>query len=297
MTTAAPILTLNEKSRQGVLKLISASHADPMDFSATLPWESGVDTALLPKPADQSWIHGTRYWDMLTADQQHELLWKENARDVSMFITLEQTIPPLYMGYINKHGSSLTPEVYEYLMLFSKEEIVHTLVFKRYMQMAGLPQFQPAAGLYELLTVQLPDMDPVAGVIVTLLIEWVAELAAMHTSQLEEVEPMTRAMFYRHHVDEARHIAFGRWIGESFFENAPPEAATKMRMLMKGVMARLLPQFTYNPEIARYTSFAFPIAMDDAAAIEEVRNSEANKALNEKRLAPIFSWLKKLEVM
>ena len=78
------------------------------------------------------------------------------------------------MAALNTAGK-LAPEVYEYLMIFQKE-IVHTLMFQRYMKMANLPLFAPADGLFELLTQQLPKMHPVAGIICTLLIEWVAEL-------------------------------------------------------------------------------------------------------------------------
>ena len=64
--------------------------------------------------------------------------------------------------------------------------------------------------------------------------------------------------------------------------------------MMRGLMARLVPQFTYNPEIARHTSFAFPIACDDADAIAAVRESERSRALNEKRFAPLYAWLRKV---
>jgi len=116
-------------------------------------------------------------------------------------------------------------------------------------------------------------------------------------SQDDVVDTLTRRMFYEHHMEEARHIAFGRWVGESFFEHAPATSAAQMRQMMRGLMARLVPQFTYNPEIARHTSFAFPIACDDQAAIDAVRNSEASRLLNEIRFAPLFAWLRKVEAL
>jgi hypothetical protein len=246
---------------------------------------------------EHCWIYGTPQFDALTDAQRHEVLWLENARDVSMFILLEQTLPPLYMGYLNAHPGALAPDVHEYLMIFSKEEIVHTLMFRRYMKMAQLPLYGPPDGLHEMLTVQLPKMHPVAGIIATLLLEWVAELSAMYVSQDDVVDPLTRRMFHEHHLEEARHIAFGRWVGESFFEHAPATSAAQMRQMMRGLMDRLVPQFTYNPEIARHTSFAFPIACDDQAAIDAVRNSEASRLLNEKRFAPLFAWLRKVEAL
>ncbi|WMW81546.1 diiron oxygenase [Undibacterium cyanobacteriorum] len=297
MTSLPPLIWLNQRADEGIQSLISKSHAAPMDLNDVVRWEMGVDRNQVPKMIEHSWLFGTPYFDALDAAQKHEVLWLENARDVSMFITLEQTLPPLYVGYLNTYAGKMSPAVYEYLMIFSKEEIVHTLMFQRYMKMANLPLFAPADGLYELLTQQLPKMHPVAGIICTLLIEWVAELSAMYVSQASSVDPLTREMFRAHHVDEARHIAFARWVGESFFEKASEEDAAKMRALMRGLMARLIPQFTYNPEIAAHTSFIFPIASDDEEAIEQVRNSPANLAKNEACFAPIYNWLHKLEVM
>lgn len=297
MTGQPPIIPLGPRGRLGVESLIAKSHAAPMDLNSVIPWELGVDRQGVPKRIEHCWIHGTPQFDTLTDAQRHEVLWLENARDVSMFILLEQTLPPLYMGYLNAHPGALAPDVHEYLMIFSKEEIVHTLMFRRYMKMAQLPLYGPPEGLHEMLTGQLPKMHPVAGIIATLLLEWVAELSAMHVSQDDVVDTLTRRMFYEHHLEEARHIAFGRWVGESFFEHAPADAAAQMRQMMRGLMARLVPQFTYNPEIARHASFAFPIACDDQAAIDAVRNSEASRLLNEKRFAPLFAWLRKVEAL
>ncbi|KQZ34438.1 hypothetical protein GPY61_10905 [Massilia sp. NEAU-DD11] len=296
MTGQPPIIPLSPRGRLGVETLIEKSHAAPMDLNQVVPWRTGVDRQGVPKKMEHCWIYGTPWFDALTDAQRHEVLWLENARDVSMFILLEQTLPPLYMGYLNAHADALAPDVREYLMIFSKEEIMHTLMFRRYMKVARLPLFGAPDGLHEMLTVQLPKMHPVAGIIATLLLEWVAELSAMFVSQDDVVEPLTREMFYQHHLEEARHIAFGRWVGESFFEHAPDEQATQMRQMMRGLMARLVPQFTYNPEIARHTSFAFPIACGDQSAIDAVRYSERSLALNDRRFAPLYAWLRKVGV-
>lgn len=291
-------VALNEASHEGVARLIRNSHERPMNLETVLPWSNGVDRAKgMPKPADQGWLYGTPYLDGMTESQRHELLWLETARDISMFITLEQTLPPLYVGYVNREGVQLPSDVYEYLMIFSKEEIVHTLMFKRFMQLAGLPQFSPPDGLYELLTRQLPALPPVHGIACTLIIEWIAELAAMHASQQDGVDPMVRKLFYEHHVDEARHIAFGRWVVESYLEQATAAEAQPFRGMIQGLMARLVPQFTYNPEIAAYLDDGYPIARDDAEKIAAVRGSAHNTALNEVRFAPLNNWLRKLGVM
>jgi len=291
------VLFLNDSAQRGVVNLIAKSHEQQMNLVYALPWSQGVDKKLAPKRPEQCWIAGTLYLEQLTEDQRHELLWQETARDISMFINLEQTLTPLYMGYVNKHADDLSSDVRDYLMLFSKEEIVHTLMFQRYMKMAGLPLYRSPENLRQLLTIQLPAMAPEIGVCCTLILEWVAELGAMHASQYDDIEPLTRKMFHEHHVEESRHIAFGRWVTESYLEQASEPQTQQLRGVLRGLMSQLIPQFTYNPEIGDHLSFEFPVGCKDEARIAEVRGSAANTALNEKRFAPLYAWLKKLEAL
>jgi len=290
------VMSISADRTESLSKLIKMSHDTPMDFANALPWEIEIDRGSTPKVAEHGWLYGTPYYSALDESQRQELLWLEVARDVSLFIHLEQILPLLYMNYVYRHPQELTPAMSEYLMIFSKEEIVHTMVFKRYMEKAKLPIFwdhtmppEALAGLYKL--------PPAGGVIYTLIVEWVAELGAMHSTQDDGIEPLTREMFRRHHIDESRHIAFGRWVAEDFFSNGPTPLVQNVREMVKGMMAKLIPLYTFDPLISNYTSFRFPVAPDDTDAIAQVRNSAANQALNERRFAPLFTWLKKWELM
>lgn len=293
-TLTNSVLAISEARESKVRKLSEVSHHKTMDHATVLPWDQDIDRSLYPKDPDHLWINGTRFCEGLSDAQKLELAWLETGRDISMFIWLEQTIPPLYMGYVTQFHDRISQDLQEYLMIFSKEEIVHTLTFKRFMAKAGLKLWNPPVGLYELLTQTLPKMEPAVGVLFTLLIEWVAEMGAMHTSQGPGIEPMTRTMFREHHHDEARHIAFGRWISESFFETASPESIAQVKAMSRRIIPALIDMFTYNPEIARHTSFEFPIAMDDKAKIEEVWRSEHNARLNDQRFVEIYAWVDKL---
>ena len=292
----APPVILSGRRAEVVAGLIKASYDKYMDVNTVVAWDKGLDRSMSPKDPAQSWIYGTRWWDQLTEEQRVEVLWQETARDASMFIALETTLPPLYVGYINRFGDALPRDIYEYLMIFSKEEIVHTLSFQRYLKMAGLPVYRPAEGIFELMVQKCPTMHPAVGMLSTVILELVAELAAMYATSGDDIEPRTVEMFHQHHIEESRHIAFGRMIGEAYFESATVDEAKEMRTFVAGLVARLIPQFTFNPEIAEHTSFVYPIDPNDKAAIEEVRNSPANRALNEKRFAPLYSWLDKLAV-
>ena len=285
------LLPLMPSRVEKVRRLSEASHFQTMDHATVLPWNEPIDKTVAPKHLDHLWIAGTHWAEALSDQDRLELAWLETARDISMFIWLEQAIPPLYMGYITRDHARIPPELQEYLMIFSKEEIVHTLTFKRFMAKASLPMFQPPQGLYALLTETLPTLAPPVGVLFTLLIEWVAEIGAMHTSQGPDIEPMTRTLFRAHHQDEARHIAFGRWIAESYFETANAEEAAKVRAMSRQIFPRLIDMYTYNPEIALHTSFEFLVRPDDPEAIASVWRSEHNARLNAERFSALYAWM------
>jgi hypothetical protein len=269
--------------------LIRASHRNYIDLETFLPWTETVVKRRPPKKLDQLWIYGTPYWDQLSDEQRLEVAWLETARDVSMFIHLEHFLPLLYGGYVNEHKDALDPRVYEYLMLFAREELTHIMAFRRYMKLAQLPVFGPPVS-WSPFTKSLTGMRPEFGILSTLMIEWMAELAAMHGTQSDEIEPLTRKLFRTHHGEEVRHIAFAKAIGAGFIEQASAAERSEMRQFLRGLLDRLLPVFTYNPEIASHTSFTFPVSAHDIDAIAAVRNSEYNRALNELRFAELTNW-------
>jgi len=293
MNAQPRILDVDPRRQRSLRKLIEVSHEAPMDLLTSLPWSVGVDRSKTPKKVRHGWLTGTRFDEQLTPEQRHELLWLENARDVSMFISLEQVLPVLYVGYLNRHDRDLSAEVRDYLMVFSKEELVHIMTFRRYLEVAGLPLFGPEAATQFALE-KLPGMPPIAGILFTIIVEWVAELGAMYSTQSAEVDPLTRALYRRHHVDEARHIAFARWVLESHFATAPEDELEQLRMMASSQLERLIPAYTFNPGIARFTSFPFPVDTKDEQQVREVTCSDANVALNARRLKPMNDWLAKV---
>jgi P-aminobenzoate N-oxygenase AurF len=226
--------------------------------------------------------------------QRREMLWKETARDVSMFIWLEQTLPPLYVGFVNTYPKGVSPEIYEYLMIFSKEEIVHTLMFRRFMKLAGLPLYSMPDSPYTSLLRKLPVLHPAIGVLWTVTLEWAAELVAMHGSQGAGVEPLTKKMFHEHHVEEVRHITFGRRVVENFFNTASRAEQTAVREQFKPVLDNLIDLLTFNPEIASHLSFAFPADVNDPDVVRAIRSSPNNRILNDQRFKPQRDWFAEL---
>ncbi|MEC5162726.1 diiron oxygenase [Janthinobacterium sp. CG3] len=292
-------MVLNEKSHKTVKTLINASHRKLLQLDTVVPWADGVDLNKPPKIEEAGWLYGTPYWDALTPAQRSEVLWLETARDVSYFIWLEQSLPELYVGYVNKYHGGLSDDVREYLMIFSREEIVHTLMFRRYLETAKLPLWSHPENIpnFSKFEDQLAGKHPVYGIIWNLLIEWFAELNSIYQTQHDIIDPLTRTMFREHHTEELRHIAFARHVAENYFANAPAGEIDEVSDFFKKGYVFLLDEYTYMPEIARFTSFEFPIAIGDTEKIKEIRNSPNNLRLNEARFRDVREWCQKYKII
>jgi hypothetical protein len=295
-TTSSPILA-SEDNLRVYSNLVAASHRSYLEVESALPWANGIDKSIAPKRAEHSWIHGTRYWDMLTEAQRLELLWLETGRDVTAFIKLERFLPVLYVGYINKFRDALPKPIYDYLMIFSKEEIVHTLIFKRYMKLGQLPLIQDPDSPYKNFIAVVNDISPVFGIFFTLIVEWAAELNAVFLTQFEGAEPMTQKLFREHHMEEVRHIAFGKRIVEDYVAQATEEQMDKLRQQFVPIVKGVYDEITYNRMIGNFTSFAFPVGCDDTDAIAEIRNSAHNREINKQRFHEMDTWLEKIGVV
>lgn len=292
-------IVLDERSRKTVKTLINASHRNLLFLDKVVDWEQGIDFSKPPKVAESSWIYGTPYWDALTPEQQNEVLWLETGRDVSYFIWLEQTLPELYVGYVNKYHGVLTDDVREYLMVFSREEIVHTLMFRRYLDAANLRLWSHPENIpnYSLFERQLAGKHPVYGICWNLLIEWFAELNSIFQTQTDGIDPLTRTMFREHHTEELRHIAFAKTVCENYFETAPAGEIEEMQDFFQKGYGFLLDEYTYMPEIALHASFDFPIQPGDTELIREIRNSPNNRRLNEARFRDVREWCRKYNII
>jgi hypothetical protein len=280
------MLTMNAQRMKTVDVLVNKSHQDYIDLVRDLPWDAHQPELPLRRDAS-SWIYGTKHWEVLTPAQRQELQRQEMARDVSMFIQLEETIPVLYQGYVNRYGRELPPAVRNYLSLFSKEEIVHTLMFQRYLERTGLEIYAPPEGYKELFLDKLPAMHPIYGITATLAVEILAEDGAMFATQDDSIDPLTKTLFYRHHREELRHIAFGKLMIGTYLETATVDEAAQLRGFIANVLAKTSRNYLFNPDIM--SRLSFPL-LPDGTDHDEIRMSDHNRATNPARFPMLFSW-------
>ena len=286
-----PILNLNDH-RMGQLEgLITKSHEDHMDLNSVIDWQLGVNKALPPKRLDCSNIYGTRYWDALRDEQRLEVLWHENAQAASQFIWVEEALNPLFIRLLHQNHGQFPEAIREYLMIFCKEEIVHTQMFRRYLKVADLPLY--GAPDIQYFFEELAKMHPAVGVLCVYLSEAVAEEAVMR--QLGPgIDPLSQQLFQAHHHEEARHLAFGRSICEAFFEAASPETKAKIGGLVRGMMSSMVPEYTYGPEISKHLSFDIGIDPNDEEEIRRVRTSPNNLRQSHEAWGHVLSWIKRM---
>lgn len=277
---------------KSVKQLIAKSLRSPLDYHDSVPWDLGCDKTKPAKRFDQVWLYNSHVWSTLTEEQKIELTWLEVARDVSMFINLETLIPQLFMTYVNTHGARMSPEIHEYMMVFSREELLHIMMFNRYLNLAGLEKHAKNHYFYKLVD-SLLTTTPEVGIVFTLLIEWLAENKVMQSTQSDEVDPVTRAMSRAHHIDEIRHLHFGKTIGETWFARTPPEATAEIRAKLREMVMNIVHAV---PAIQPYTSFALPCDLADPALIAEVRSADNYKRVVEGRYAEIFAWCRLIGV-
>lgn len=288
-----PVLSLSAGRTRQLSALIDKSHAVHMEVNTVADWSLGANRRIRPKREDHSWIYGTPYWDALNEEQRLEMLWLENAHLASGFIWLEEGLPPLFIRILHEHWERMPPEIYDYMMVFSKEEIVHTQMFRRYLKEAGLPLFRApeALGIMHGGDDTLVKMHPVAGVLCTYLIELAAEQTAMCQEEAG-IDPLSHQIFYEHHKEEARHLAFGKWICESALEKFTPEAKANLGYMIRALMSTMIPRFTYNEEIAQYLSF--DVGICDSEELYQVHTSPNNRRLSLERHGAMLDWIKKL---
>ncbi|MDR2154576.1 MAG: diiron oxygenase [Burkholderiaceae bacterium] len=275
--------------------LVNSSNRSSMEVDSVLPWSKGIEKSMAPKRAEHCWIYGTKYWDMLTPEQRHELMWLETGRDITAFIKLERFLPVLYVGFINRYRNALFKEIYDYMLIFSKEEIVHTMMFRRFMKLGNLPFIQDAESPSKSFLEDISSIPPIYGVMFTLVVEWAAELNALMCTQYEGCEPLTKKMFYEHHLEEVRHIAFGKRLVESYIGQASSDDRIKFSATFRPIVEGVYNEITYNRLIGQFTSFNFPIGPDDREAIAEVRNSEHNQKINKIKFKEMNKWLAEVE--
>ncbi len=289
-------LPVAERTLSHVHTLLRKSNERPLGLEGSVPWDLGIDRNCAAKDLSQLWLYGTPFHQLLNEEQRIELSWLEIARDVSSLIKLKEYTSSLYTGYLNKYKRSLPSAVQDYLLVHAKEEIAHALVLKRFMKLAQLPTFNsfPAFGHISAL---FPEMHPCFGIMGNLLLGWIIDAGAMYSTQSPGVDALTREVIKLHHVDKVRHLDFSRRLVDDYFTDSTRQQRQRVRQIFKRVIPDMLDSYRFDPEIARHTSFEFPVSMDKQEFVRAIRHSAHNEWLDKVRFADLRKWLLTLDLI
>jgi P-aminobenzoate N-oxygenase AurF len=260
--------------------LLRKSYDRPLEVRTAIPWDLGIDRNSLAKALARLWLYGTPFHELLNPQQRLEVSWLEIARDVSWLIKLKECMSSLYTSYPNRYRRSIPSEVQDYLLVQSKEDIVHVLMLKRYMSMAGLPTFKHFPAL-ERISALLPEMHPCIAIVSNLVLTWIIDAGTMDATQNTGIDIVTREIFKLHHADKVRHLDFSRRLIEDYFSDSSRDDRQRVRQILSWVIPDMLSSYRFSPEIAAHTSFEFPV--NTHSTITAVRQSAQNELLDRER--------------
>lgn len=211
MTSSAP---QTETSTSLATRLTHASRRKLWDVYSAFDWPERLDETKWCMPPELISIYGTEMWDGL--DEQRKL--KLSLYEINNFFSLVlQGERPLVQGLVHRlYLKDTALEVSEYLHHFVDEENKHMVMFgefcKRYV-----------GKVYPEKKISLPRKwakgeEDVAFFCKVMVVEELGDYYNVAIEKDERCDAMVRELNRVHHIDEARHLAFGRRYTAELFE-------------------------------------------------------------------------------
>lgn len=284
----------NEQKQQRLFsltrRLIEASEKGGMTTLAHHPWDIPVGDMPMLRKRERISIYGTPYWDLATEKEKQLLAREELVTWWSGFIGLEQLVIEYYMRVINKGTFAKLPHIEDYMKHFIKEELVHTMVFKKAVAYFGsevypMPEFMRSfyddnAGSGEY---------PLMSVYMTLLLEWMADLYQQLDVDADYVHPLAKAVVKEHWKEEMRHIKWGQNMVLGL-AHTDPEFQTAVREFTPIYMRQLVDQGVTNIDCFNRVGMSHPAFQDHEALLDAVLYSEHRKQLNVELCLPMMRY-------
>jgi hypothetical protein len=232
----------------GVLarRLSEASVKKQWDVYSAFDWPAALEPGQWAMSPELMSLHGTPSWEALSQEQLHRLALYEVGNFFSLVLQGER---PLVQGLVHRlYTKQSSPEVDTYLHHFVDEENKHMVMFgtfcRRYL---GKVYPEKKVGLAAKLT---RGEEEVAFFCKVLVVEEIGDYYNVAMMKDERLPPIVRALNRIHHVDESRHLAFGRqYLRELCGRWSPewtPEVRARMQRWLEDYLAASWADY-YNP--------------------------------------------------
>jgi hypothetical protein len=239
-----------ETASQIAVRLSRASCRKFYDVYNAFDWPERLEPGMWCMPPELVSLHGTPVWDSLDEATQKRVSLFEMANLFSLVLHGERL---LVAGLAHRlHSPKHPAEITDYLHHFLDEENKHMVMFGTFCQ-------RYAGRVYPDKKLPLPkEMDAgqeeVAFYCMAMVVEELGDHYNVLVGQDERVDPLVRRINKVHHIDEARHLAFGRLhLAELFERHSPgwtPEQLDGFRTWLAHFLRAAWADY-YNPGVYR----------------------------------------------
>jgi hypothetical protein len=200
-------------------RLSNASVKKQWDVYSAFDWPERLDPTQWCMSPELVSIYGTELWDGLTEEQRLKLSFYEVVNFFSLVLQGER---PLVQGLVHRlYGKQSSQQVTEYLHHFVDEENKHMVMFGLFCnKYAGKVYPDKKLGFESKFTKGEAEVVFFCKVLV---VEELGDYYNVFMMRDERIAPIVKELNKVHHIDEARHLSFGRLYLKNLFEKYAPE--------------------------------------------------------------------------
>jgi hypothetical protein len=272
-----------ETASELAVRLTKASRKKFWDVYNFVEWPEALQTDVWYMPPELISLYGTPAWDALTEEQQKRLSLYELGNFFSLVLQGER---PLVAGLVDRlYAKGNTTSVNEYLHHFVDEENKHMVMFGEFCN-------RYVGKVYPEKKIILPrdyakGEEEVAFYCKVMVVEELGDFYNLAIEKDERCDPLVREVNKVHHIDEARHLAFGRvQLAELFNKFAPawsPETLAGFRQWLGDYLRASWGDY-YNPTMYRDAGLADSYELRQMAmshpVCAEFRKRASSKVVN-----------------
>ena len=264
-------------------RLTKASRKKTWDVYNTFNWPEALEEGVWYMPPELISLYGTPAYEALTEEQQKKLSLYELGNFFSLVLQGER---PLVAGLVDRlYAKGNSVSVNEYLHHFVDEENKHMVMFGEFCN-------RYIGKVYPEKKISLPKTyakgeEEVAFYCKVMVVEELGDFYNLAIEKDERVDALVREVNKVHHIDEARHLAFGRvQLAELFAKYSPEWSPETLAGFREWLVAYLRASWGdyYNPAMYRDAGLADSyelrqMAMAHPAGVE-LRKRASAKVVN-----------------
>jgi len=200
-------------------QMTKASQKFFYDPTTKLEWPESLDSSEWTMTPELVSLYGTELWDEMSEEQQKKLAFYEAAGFYSLILNGER---PLLEGMSHRmYTFEKNLDVTEYMHHFLDEENKHMMMFSAYLRRyVGKVYPEKKIAFPREMAKGGEDLSFLAKVLV---VEELSDYYNVVMANDERLPPICRDLNRVHHVDEARHIHFGRNYIRHVWERFTPD--------------------------------------------------------------------------